>query len=51
MTGARPGPGLQVEVRGIAELERAVRRMTLAIAAASLAAAIALVIALALWAS
>jgi predicted unusual protein kinase regulating ubiquinone biosynthesis (AarF/ABC1/UbiB family) len=51
MTGARPGPGLQVEVRGIAELERAVRRMTLAIAAASLAAAIALVIALVLWAS
>ena len=51
ITGARPGPGLQVEVRGLAELERSVRRMTLAIAAAALAAAIALVIALVLWAS
>ena len=38
-----PGPGLQVEVRGLAELERSVRRMTIAIAAAALAAAIALV--------
>jgi ubiquinone biosynthesis protein len=49
VTGARPGPGLQVEVRGLAELERSVRRMTFAIAAAALAAAIALVIALVLW--
>ncbi len=49
VTGARPGPGLQVEVRGLAELERSVRRMTLAIAAASAAAAIALVIALVAW--
>jgi hypothetical protein len=51
VTGARPGPGLQVEVRGLAELERSVRRMTLAIAAASLAAAIALLVALVLWAT
>ena len=49
ITGARPGPGLQVEVRGLAELERSVRRMTFAIAAAALAAAIALVIALLVW--
>ena len=49
VTGARPGPGLQVEVRGLAELERSVRRMTLAIAAAALAAAIALVVALVSW--
>ena len=48
MTGARPGPGLQVEVRGLRELERSVRRMTIAIAAAALAAAIALVLALVL---
>jgi predicted unusual protein kinase regulating ubiquinone biosynthesis (AarF/ABC1/UbiB family) len=51
VTGARPGPGLQVEVRGLAELERSVRRMTFAIAAAALAAAIALVIALVAWAT
>jgi ubiquinone biosynthesis protein len=49
VTGARPGPGLQVEVRGLAELERSVRRMTLAIAAAALTAAIALVVALVAW--
>ena len=49
VTGARPGPGLQVEVRGLAELERSVRRMTIAIAAAALAAAIALVVALVAW--
>ena len=49
VTGARPGPGLQVEVRGLAELERSVRRMTFAIAAAALAAAIALVIVLVAW--
>ncbi len=51
VTGARPGPGLQVEVRGLAELERSVRRMTFAIAAAALTAAIALVIALIVWAT
>ena len=51
MTGARPGPGLQVEVRGLAELERSVRRMTFAIAAAAVAAAIALVIVLVVWAT
>ena len=51
MTGARPGPGLQVEVRGLRELERSVRRMTIAIAAAALAAAIALVVALVLAAT
>ncbi len=51
VTGARPGPGLQVEVRGLAELERSVRRMSLAIAAATLAAAIALVVVLLLWAT
>jgi predicted unusual protein kinase regulating ubiquinone biosynthesis (AarF/ABC1/UbiB family) len=51
MTGARPGPGLQVEVRGLRELERSVRRMTVAIAAAALAAAIALVVALVLVAT
>jgi hypothetical protein len=45
VTGARPGRGLQVEVRGLTELERSVR-MTFAIAAA-LTAAIALAIALA----
>jgi ubiquinone biosynthesis protein len=49
VTGARPGPGLQVEVRGLAELERSVRRMTLAIAAVALAAAIALVVAFVAW--
>ena len=36
-------------MRGLAELERSVRRMTFAIAAAALAAAIALVIALVSW--
>jgi ubiquinone biosynthesis protein len=51
VTGARPGPGLQVEVRGLAELERSVRRMTFAIAAASAVAAIALVVALVVWAT
>jgi ubiquinone biosynthesis protein len=51
ITGARPGPGLQVEVRGLAELERAVRRMTIAIAAAALGAAIALVVAVVLLAT
>jgi ubiquinone biosynthesis protein len=51
VTGARPGPGLQVEVRGLADLERSVRRMTIAIAAAALAAAIALVVALVLVAT
>ena len=51
ITGARPGPGLQVEVRGLADLERSVRRMTIAIAAAALAAAIALVVALLLVAT
>jgi predicted unusual protein kinase regulating ubiquinone biosynthesis (AarF/ABC1/UbiB family) len=50
-TGARPGPGLQVEVRGLAELERSVRRMTHAITAAALAAVIALVVVLVAWAS
>ena len=51
VTGARPGPGLQVEVRGLADLERSVRRMTIAIAAAALAAAIALVVAVLLVAT
>jgi ubiquinone biosynthesis protein len=51
VTGARPGPGLQVEVRGLTELERSVRRMTFAIAAAALATAIALVVALVFWAT
>jgi predicted unusual protein kinase regulating ubiquinone biosynthesis (AarF/ABC1/UbiB family) len=51
VTGVRPGPGLQVEVRGLAELERSVRRMTMAIGAAALAAAIALVVALVLVAT
>ena len=49
VTGARPGPGLQVEVRGLAELERSVRRMTIAIAAASATAATVLVVALVAW--
>ncbi|MDX6542030.1 MAG: ubiquinone biosynthesis protein, partial [Gaiellales bacterium] len=51
VTGARPGPGLQVEVRGLAELERSVRRMTIAIAAAAFAAAIAIVVAVLLVAT
>jgi ubiquinone biosynthesis protein len=51
ITGTRPGPGLQVEVQGLAELERSVRRLTIAIAAAALAAAIALVVALVLIAT
>jgi ubiquinone biosynthesis protein len=49
--GVRPGPGLQVEVRGLAELERSVRRLTMAIGAAALAAAIALAVALVLVAT
>jgi predicted unusual protein kinase regulating ubiquinone biosynthesis (AarF/ABC1/UbiB family)/nucleotide-binding universal stress UspA family protein len=51
VTGARPGPGLQVELRGLTEVERLVRRLTYLIAAASMAAAIAFVIALVLWAT
>jgi ubiquinone biosynthesis protein len=51
ITGARPGPGLHVEVRGLIELERSVRRMTFAIAAVALAAAIALVMTLVLLAT
>ena len=51
MTGSRPGPGLQVEVRGISELERLVRRLTYVIAATAVAAAIALIVALVLWAT
>ena len=38
-------------MRGLAELDRSVRRMTFAIAAAALVAAIALVIALVVWAT
>ena len=49
VTGTRPGPGLQVEVRGLSELERLVRRLTYVIAAAAVATAIALVVALVLW--
>jgi hypothetical protein len=51
VTGVRPGPGLQVEVRGLGELERLVHRLTYAIAAVAVTAAIALVAALALWAT
>jgi predicted unusual protein kinase regulating ubiquinone biosynthesis (AarF/ABC1/UbiB family) len=49
VTGVRPGPGLQVEVRGLAELERLVRRLTYAIAAVAATAAIALVAVLIVW--
>jgi predicted unusual protein kinase regulating ubiquinone biosynthesis (AarF/ABC1/UbiB family) len=51
ITGTRPGPGLQVEVQGLAELDRSVRRLTIAIAATAVAAAIALVLALVLVAT
>jgi ubiquinone biosynthesis protein len=51
VTGVRPGPGLQVEVRGLAEVERLVRRLTYAIAAVAATAAIALVAALVVWAT
>jgi hypothetical protein len=40
-----------VELRGLTEVERLVRRLTYLIAAASMAAAIAFVIALVLWAT
>ena len=49
VTGVRPGPGLQVEVRGLGELERLLHRLTYAIAALAVTAVIALVAALAAW--